>query len=270
MTGGDWSLIGVALSVIGTLVATYGARVSSNEAKARSDQLVEKSSELATSNAELAKSNAELVVRSDRIIELQTELTARSDTLASRSDEIATLSQENARLSQELAAYTTGGDSYFYLHVSGFGGTTRARMQHVGQYPVRDSEVSVWDITDQIAEARAGRQPQFRLSEERNSIDVDIVYPHPAVARSITRQLFGDNLTNDNYVFFVHIGSGISSLRQLIQFVRVGGNWRQAYIVEKVLSDGETKPLGQYIDPEFPASGPNIVLTKRADFPQLR
>jgi hypothetical protein len=230
MTGSDWSLLGVAFSVIGTLVAYYGTRVSSNETKRRSDQLVEASAALVT-----------------------------------KSEEIAKLSQENATLSKELAAYATGEGSYFYLHPRAFGSDQRAAIiQHVGENPARDTELLIFDLSQQIPDLAARRVQNLDMSRQQSRQMVDVSYPRGA-QRKLMQFPFENAPDKDNYAYAVQITGASYQLRQIIQFIKVNGAWTQAYIVERVEESDDGRHLvriHESFDDGFPDSG-NVIIRRR-------
>lgn len=255
MTGSDWSFIGVAVSVVGTLIAAYGSRLSGQEAKSRSDQLVVKSQEVVSRTAEVAKKSEELA--------------AKSDQLAEKSDEIAKLNREIADLSQRYAAYAMGTDSYFYLHVRGFGGPSpRADVRHIGANPVRDTEVLVFDISQQIADLGARRVTKYDLeSAPRQRHFVQASYAgRPTI---LDAQVVEANPSRDTYAYFVNLQGANGTYRQVIQFRKVSDGWKQGYIVERVRTDDTREPIGQFFDEAFPADGDSIVRPAKG-FPQLR
>lgn len=177
MTGSDWSFIGVVVSVVGTLVAAYGAKLSGQEAKGRSEQLVVESEELA----------------------------AKSDQLAARSDEIAKLNREIANLSQRYTVYAMGAGSYFYLHVRGFGGPSpQAEMRHIGVNPVRDTEILIFDITQQISDLARRRVTKYDTEHSpRKRHLVETAYAGRRTV--INAQLFEENPAGGTYAYFVNL-----------------------------------------------------------------
>ena len=56
--------------------------------------------------------------------------------------------------------------------------------------------------------------------------------------------------------------------RQIIQFMRVGNDWKQAYAVETVAVNGALNLIGQLFDEGFPPHG-EVVLQHRAGVRQL-
>ena len=231
MTGSDWSLIGVAVSVVGALIAAYGQRLSGQEAKNRSEQLVAKSEEL--------------VVRTSEV--------------ATKSDEIAKLNREIADLSQKYAAYVMGEGSYFYLHVRGFGGAiARAEIKHVGPNPVRDTEILIFDVTDQIGDLAARRTRKYDLDRApRQRFFAEASYA--GRANMLNAQPFAANPDRDNYAYFVNLQGANGTYRQIIQLRRVGNEWKQGYVVQRVLVDDKFEPVGQFFDEGFPENGESIV-----------
>lgn len=232
MTGSDWSLLGVILSLFGTVLATYGARLSSQETKARGDQLLAKTNEL-----------------------------------AAKSDELAAKSEENAKLSKELAAFATGGDSFFYLHFSRFGGDKpAAEVRHVGAYPVRNTELIFFDVTAQVPGIASGRARTFDLEGERKRQEIDIAYPG-GPRRVLVRYPLETNTPAPTYSYFIHIGSGNGTYRQLVQFVNVGSVWKQGYRVDRVsqneASENEFTLVAEYFDEDFPTDGEVLVKPSR-------
>ena len=80
-----------------------------------------------------------------------------NESLQRKSDKMTELSQENIRLSselskvnQEIAATVTGGESFCYLFPSpSFGkvNTIDFNLNHMGEYPVYDVSIRVWDAS---------------------------------------------------------------------------------------------------------------------------
>ena len=221
LTGSDWSFLGVSISVIGTLIAAYGSKLSGADAKDRADQL------------------------------------------AVKSDEIATLNREIADLSQKQAAYVTGEGSYFYLHIQGFGSATAAgrsheEIKHVGDNPVRDTEILVYDITGQIPDAVAGRIRTFTLDEaNRKRHYVNVSYPERP-GNVLDRELLQQNPTSDSYAYFILLSESTGIFREVIQLVRGTDEWKQAYYVERRVGPSHFEVVGEHFDAGFPTTADTL------------
>lgn len=240
MTGSDWSFLGVVVSVVGALIAAYGQRLSGQEAKSRGDQLVAKSEEVVVRTAEVA----------------------------AKSDEIAKLNREIANLSQKYAGYAMGEGSYFYLHVRGFGGASpRADIKHVGANPVRHTEILIFDITDQIQDLAARRTSQYDLERApRQRYFAEASYA--GRPNMLNAHPFEANPNRDTYAYFVNLQGANGTYRQIIQLRRVGNEWKQGYVVQRVLVDDRFEPVGQFFDEGFPMGG-DMIICPGADFPRL-
>lgn len=182
-----------------------------------------------------------------------------SNAATARSDEIAKLSQENAKLSQELAAFATGGNSFFYLHLINFGKPDpEAQIRNVGKYPVRDTQINVFDVTDQFSAIASGSTKEFSLVKEgRKDAFVEIAYPH-LTDRILGTYVFETQPTRGAYVYFLYITNATGRFRQIIHLVNVGGTWQQAYIVEK-LGEAQPERVIQHFDKEYPIDGERLV-----------
>lgn len=99
----------------------------------------------------IALGTALTIIGQQKINDKSTEM------LQAKSDQIAELSQENLKLSSELsvinkeiAATVTGGESFCYLFPSlSFGklNSIDFNLQHMGEYPVYDAFIRVWDTS---------------------------------------------------------------------------------------------------------------------------
>ena len=252
MSGSDWSLLGVAVSALGTLIAAYGARLSGQEAKTRSEQLVSMSEKVVAKTEEVAAKSVELATKSDQLAD-------KSDELAAKSDEVSKLNREIAELNQRYAAYVMGVGSYFYLHVRGFGlENPQALIKHVGENPVRDTEILVFNITDQIPDLAARRIQRYDLegaTRQRHFIQAS----YAGAQNRLDAQVFESNPTAGMYAYFINYSGANGTYRQIIQLVKREDAWKQAYVVQKVLSDGRFESMGQFFEKGFPADGPLII-----------
>ncbi len=244
---GNWITIwGVVITIVGMAVAGFGTFKTTADSEERARQAEEKNDKQTTA----------LAAKADQVIELSTQL-------ASKSDDIARLSQENAQLSRNLAAFTTGADSYFYLHPRNFGILSHAAMiEHVGSYPVRDTEVTAVDVTAQVSDLVAGRARSYDLSQIHYRDVIDVSDPRSA-RKKLARYPFQNNPERDRYAYVVQI-SGLSfTLRQVVQFVKINDEWKLGYIVERVNEPDSGAPrfelLHQYFDEGFPTTGDVIV-----------
>lgn len=234
MTGSAISMLGVCVSVLGALLAGYGSWLSSQENKSTSARLL-----------------------------------ARTEDVAAKSDEIAKLNRENAELSKKFAAYAMGADSYFYLHVRDFGKTSRtALLKHIGANPVRDTEIQIFDITDRIPDLAARRTDKFigdNAAPQR--FNIAVLYP-VAEGKKLSQPVFEGNPTKDSYAYFIYLAGANATYRQVIQLVRVGDTWRQAYSIDKVAARDTYEPIGQHLDEGFPNQG-ELIVRADARFPRL-
>jgi hypothetical protein len=251
MSGSMLSFIGASLAVLGAIISAFGALRSSEDSRKKSDTLLTRTENLVLSTKELADKNAELSIKSD-------QLAAKSDQIAAKSDENAELSRQLAALQKTVADYTTGAGSYFYLHLAEFGQSDqRARVRHVGKNPVRDTEVLVWDVSDQIP--RVAPRNKFDLNDEKVK-RVNITISYPGQVKRLTRNLFAEAPKQDSYSYLVVITGGYGTYQQFIQLVRDGEVWKQAYVVERIPEDGgPSKYVGQYFDEGFPPPGPGVL-----------
>jgi hypothetical protein len=196
------------------------------------------------------------------------QLSAKTDQLAAKSDEITELNRKIADLSERYAAYAMGTGSYFYLHVREFGGPSpRAEVKHIGSNPVRDTEILIFDITDQISDLAARRTTKYdieRIPKRKYFVSAS----YAGRVNRLTDQSFETSPSRDSYAYFVNMQGANGTYRQVIQFRRVGNEWKQAYIVQQVLADDTFKPIGQFFDEGFPTDGDVIIRTK-ADYPLL-
>lgn len=243
MTGSEWGALGVLISFMGALCAWYGTRVSGKEAKERVE------TQLALTQ-KVADSNLELKEKADEVSSAQKQLRAQSD-------EIAKLNRELAEQSARFTAYMLGTGSYIYLHVENFGTpAAKATIRHVGENPVRKTEVLVFDITDRIpllVTRQIDRYTEAEGGAENFKGRVDESYPDQA--RKLTVNPFAPAAEKETAGFFVYISGANGTIRQVFQFIKVGDTWRQAYKVQRVAGTKKYKPLGEYFDKEFPVEG---------------
>jgi X-X-X-Leu-X-X-Gly heptad repeat protein len=261
MTGSDWSFLGVAVSVIGTLIAAYGSRLSGQEAKNRSDQLVSMSEKVVTSTEQVAAKSSELASKSD-------QLAAKSDELAAKSDEISKLNREIAELNQRYGAYVMGIGSYFYLHVRGFGqASPQALIKHVGSNPVRDTEILIFDITDQISDLAARRTQTYdtnRAHKQKQFVQSSYAGPQ----NMLDARVFESNPTRNTYAYFIYLSGANGTYRQIIQLVKASDVWKQGYVVQKLVAPNKFEPIGQFFDDGFPTEG-ELIVRPSPDYPRL-
>ncbi len=192
----------------------------------------------------------------------------RSEQLATKSDEIAQLSQANAKLSQELAAFATGGDSFFYVHLADFGKpANRAEIRNFGKYPVRDTQINVFDVTEQFADLAGGRIKEFALTPaNRKDVSVDVAYPH-LKDRVLTSYIFETNATRPMYAYFLYITNATGRFRQVIHLVNTNGKWQQAYVVDRLLDDRQAEHVVQYFDDGYPQTGDRLTPNETVNSP---
>jgi hypothetical protein len=261
MTGSEWSAVGVAISFVGAMFAWYGTRVSGHENRLRGEEQLGLTRKALVATEKLEAKNSELA-------ESSAKLAAKSDQLAAKSEEIANLNREIADLSKKSAAFTMGTGSLFYLHVRGFGGQSpEARIVHVGDNPVRDTEILIFDVTAQIPHISTRRASQYDTDNApRQRIVVRASYPRRST--KLTQQVFEANPTREAYTYLIYLSGANGSYRQILQLAKVGDVWRQAYRIQETLGRELRKPIGEYFDKEFP-SGTQSILQPSAEFPDL-
>jgi hypothetical protein len=224
MTGSEWGAVGVFITFVGALFAWYGTRLSGQEAKARG--------------------------------EAQLALTQE---LAAKSEEIADLNRELSAAHKQYAAYITGAESFFYLHTEGFGGASpQVRIVHIGINPVRDTEILVYDVSSQVPAITSGEVKRYDIDRapQKRSL-VDIAYPkRPS---KLAEDVLAVNPDAESYTYFVNLSGGNGTFRQLIQFVKVGPEWKQAYKIDEVLEDDTLRPIGAFFDTGFPRGEKNML-----------
>ncbi|HEV7607056.1 MAG TPA: hypothetical protein VGO61_06955 [Steroidobacteraceae bacterium] len=193
----------------------------------------------------------------------------RSDELAAKSEEIANLNREIADISKNLVGYVTGAESYVYFHIFRFGlPTMDIRLVHKGKNPIRDTEIAVWDVSDQSADLRSGRSVEINLDAEPRQ-RVTAVASFPGQPKS----LFGNGIetkpTRDSYMYFVYFNGAGGTFRELIELVKVKGAWKQAYRLEEVPFNEPMEPVGEYFDEGFPTDGSVFVHASEHGYPRL-
>ncbi|MCH7822051.1 MAG: hypothetical protein IIA07_08540 [Proteobacteria bacterium] len=167
-----------------------------------------------------------------------------------KSDEIASLSRQNAELSAKVAAYATGGNSYFYLHVNDYGtDNPTADIRHEGDNPIRDAEIIIFDVTGQIPDIASGQTTRYDL-ENAPQVTVRVAVSYPHGARHLTQFPFERNPSNSFYAYFIHVYANNGNVRQQLQLEKVEGTWQQAYVVERD-DEGTLRPLTQHFDDAF-------------------
>jgi hypothetical protein len=133
-----------------------------------------------------------------------------------------------------------------------------AQIRNVGKYPVRDTQINVFDVTEQFADIASGRVKEFSLIREgRRDALIDIAYPH-LTDRILGSYVFETNPTRPAYVYFLYITNATGRFRQLIHLVNVDQTWQQAYFVER-LSDAQPERVVQYFDPGYPSTGERLL-----------
>lgn len=253
----DWRRFvkGAYLSFFGALLAATGAWITSRQAEASKAEQLKLSKQLNETSAELVAATKDSAAQ---LLAKQAEVITATEESAAKSDEIARLSKENAKLSQELVAYTTGGNSFFHLHVRDFGQPSNAALIRViGKHPVRDTQLDIFDVTEQFAAvATSGKRFDLAASNKKD-VNVGIVYPNHG--DKILRVFpFESNPTRKDYAYFIHFTNAAGTFRQIVHFVKVAGTWRQAYVVEKVMDDDSVVNAVRYFDEGYPAVGPHI------------
>ena len=164
--------------------------------------------------------------------------------------------QQIIDLSEEFAAYATGGDSFIYLEVDGFGTPeAKTKIIHEGKYPVRDVEMLIFDVSSQMPQAKSGELAIFDLSEKYGERNLTVF--HPSWSKEFSQFPFEPNPTGDYYAYFVNIDAHNGAHRQILELQLIDGVWRQAYRVQRGSSENrETRILK--IDPEFVLAQPEI------------
>lgn len=164
--------------------------------------------------------------------------------------------QHIIELTQEFAAYATGGDSFVFLHIEGFGTSKpKAKIVHQGKYPVRDIELLIFDISSQMPDAKAGRLSHFDLSEKFAERRLSVI--HPVWSKVFNQFPLEQNPVNDYYAYFINIDAHNGAHRQILQLQKIHGVWRQAYKIQRGPQDKrETRVL--HFDPEFLKAQPEL------------
>lgn len=260
MTGSDWSAVAVFVTFAGAIFAWIGTRVSGQEARARVE------AQLALTQ-QIAESNLELKRKADEVSDAQKQLRAQSEQIAAKSNEISKLNREIADTNKKFVAFATGANSFLYLHVRNFGGASpEAHLVHVGENPVRDTEILVHDVTDQVPALVmriADRYDVEKASSKRAFVDA--VYPiRPS---KLTMPMFEVNPSREMYAYFVYISGANGTYRQILQLVKVGQEWKQAYLVQAVLGKRQYSPVGKFFDEGFPDPA---LIQRSAEYPDLK
>jgi hypothetical protein len=120
---------------------------------------------------------------------------------------------------------------------------------------VRDTNITLFDVTAQIPDITSGRATQYALGRQgRKDAFVDIAYPH-LTDRVLTGDLFAKNPTSDTYAYFLYLATSTGRFRQIIQLVNVNGTWQQAYVVDRMQADGTAERVIRYFDDGYPSTG---------------
>jgi hypothetical protein len=192
----------------------------------------------------------------------------KSDALAAKSDEIARLNAEIADRSKKLTEYVTGADSFIYLHVFDFGQDSLVpRVVHTGANPVRDTEITIFDVSNQAADLSSGRSKNFDVDRDPKYRDT-VGASFPEQPLKVLGNTFEKSPQRDSYSYFVYLNGGSGTYRQIFQFVKVQGSWRQAYLVERVPYGEPREVIGAYFDAGFPEKG-DVFLRRKANTPRL-
>lgn len=173
--------------------------------------------------------------------------------IIAKTEENARLALENAAKSEELAAYATGGDSYIFLHLEGFGTEKpKAMIRHVGKYPVRDTEIMVFDVTGQAQAILGGTKKKYDLpNDPLERQHVRVVYPEWSGTKYLTKYPFVGNPTKAFYFYLIVCDSHNGKTRQHLQMAKVDGEWSQAYKIDRQIGDIAVD-LQKYSTPDFP------------------
>jgi hypothetical protein len=182
--------------------------------------------------------------------------------LQAKSDKIAELAQENIRLSSELseinkkiAATVTGGESFCYLFPSlSFGelNSIDFNLQHMGEYPVYDASIRVWDSScleridyTKIFESHHGYRTKEVTYEEWLAMkeDPQFIRPSKELGKGIKKQMEGCLLVQKNLGTITPKKSTNIMDPSLITFTVPTGidvnTFKQKYSVSIVARNGE-------------------------------
>jgi hypothetical protein len=162
-----------------------------------------------------------------------------------------------------------GTDNYIYLHVLDFGSVTqKTRVKHVGENPVRATEIVAYDISDQVHELATGKRARSDLDNApiRETTLENSFHGAPI---NLAARLFESTPARDGYCYLVIYNGANGAYRQTVQFLKDGAIWRQAYRIERWKEGTIWVPVGQYFDPGFPTTG-DLLVRASASFPNLK
>jgi hypothetical protein len=256
MKGSTVTVIGGVLTILGAAVTLIGGYMSGQQ-KAATDKLLIAGNTVVQEKLDTTKDA--LIARDDELAKVQRELAATQVALVAKTD-------ENAALSKKFSAYAMGEGSYVYLHARGFGGASPvARLVHVGENPVRDTEILVHDVTDQVPALAMRLVSRYDVeSAPTKRVFLDATYPiRPS---KINTPVFEVNPSREMYAYFIYVSGANGTYRQILQLVKVGEEWKQAYKVQAVVGDKKYLPIGEYFDQGFPDGA---LLQRSDEFPNL-
>lgn len=229
--------VGTILLVLGGLVAVLGGF------------LINRAAEIdVKENKRLAEENIQLI-----------------NDLKDATNKNVELGEKNVGLAEQLTGYTTGGDSYFYIQFEGFGtDSATAKLVFSGTYPVRNTVVEVFDITDVMAEFMANPSLDSIQDKRLRSTTIELLARHQNMKWS--RFPFETPPQRDFYAFYVLNNSQNMTTEQLIQVELVEGEWKQAYLIrEQNLGGGISKELYRYVDSGFPSEKESRISARAPD-----
>lgn len=217
--------VGTILLVLGGLVAVLGGYLINRAAGIDAKE-----------NKRLAEENVQLV-----------------NDLKDATQKNLELGEKNVGYAEQLAAYATGGDSYFYLHFEDFGtNTPKATLAFSGKYPVRNTVVELFDITDVITKFMDNPSLDSIQDKRLRQTKIDLLARHQKM--KWPGFPFETPPKREFYAYYVLNNSQNMSTEQLIQVELVNGEWKQAYLIRKQnLGEGESEELHRHVEHGFPS-----------------
>jgi|TARA_Y100001933_G_scaffold149821_1_gene148271 hypothetical protein len=165
--------------------------------------------------------------------------------------------EEITRLTQELNFYAIGKDSFVWLEIVDFGTPdATVNVKHSGEYPVRDIEFLIFNISEQMPLAKTGEISNFDLNEQVADIDVHVI--HPGWDKRLSRVPFETSPRKDYYSYLINIDSHSERQRQIVEFQRIDGVWRQWTRIQRRNAAGTFETRIEHIDPEFLMAQPEF------------
>lgn len=142
-------------------------------------------------------------------------------------------SQQIVALNEELRSYESGGDSYIYLHASELGtASAKVSIRHVGKFPVKEIDIQIYDVTEQMPAISMGQAAKFDLNPEKMTKRTLRVI-HPDWDRYFVNSPLELDPKRSFYTYFVHFDAHNGRHREILTFKRLEGDWYQAYVVHR-------------------------------------